>query len=529
MNDCNILNMSSEYEEYLHDESREKGSAHSIAFPVSEIQLRNVLRRIYEKVEPVTVQGSRTGITGGAVPWGHHIINLSKMDRIIGLRRDENSNNYLLKVQPGAVLSNVNNSLSKKNIDIQGWSKEQLKDFDAFCKEERMFFSPDPTETTASIGGMVSCNASGARSFYYGPTREHVYSVKVILSDSSSFYLERGIHKAEGLKFSIETDTGRTVEGRLPVYKMPKVKNASGYFTGKDIDLVDLFIGSEGTLGIISEIELKLNKFPLSIWGILAFFSCDEQAIEFSEELRREMKPNNKKYDAKLAAIEYFNSHSINLLRIQKRNPAFSKIPDIPDNLNTAVYFEIHGSNDDYVCDRVMEASQIIKKCGGNDSSAWVASNERELERFYFLRHAVPEAINLYIDEKRRIEPEILKLSTDMAVPNGKLKEVLNYYSETLEENKLNSVMFGHIGDNHVHVNILPGSVKEYEKGKTLYKEWGKKIVEVGGTVSAEHGIGKIKKELLEIMYGEAGIKEMKLIKKAFDPKGLLNKGNLFD
>ena len=529
MNDCNILNLTSEYEEYLHDESREIGSADSISFPLSEVQLQNVIKRVYDKGDSITVQGSRTGITGGAVPLEHHVINLSKMDRILGLKRDEKSGIFLLKVQPGAILSSVNNALLKKDIDVSDWSKEQQKAFEDFCKEERMFFSPDPTEKTASIGGMVSCNASGARSFCYGPTRGHIHSIKVILSDSSVLHLERGVHKADGLKFSIETGLGRTIEGSLPLYKMPQVKNASGYFTGKDIDLVDLFIGSEGTLGIICEIEIELIKFPPSIWGILAFFSCDEQAVEFSEVLKREMKPNNGLYDSKLVAIEYFNSHSINLLRIQKRNPAFSKIPAIPDNLNTAVYFEFHGSNDDYVCDRVMEASRIIKECGGNDSSAWVASNERELDRLYFLRHAVPEAINLFIDSKRKNDPKISKLSTDMAVPDGKLKEVLNYYNETLEENKLNSVMFGHIGDNHVHVNILPGSVKDYETGKALYNEWGKKIVELGGTVSAEHGIGKIKKELLKIMYGESGIKEMKLIKKAFDPKGLLNKGNLFD
>ena len=134
----------------------------------------------------------------------------------------------------------------------------------------------------------------------------------------------------------------------------------------------------------------------------------------------------------------------------------------------------------------------------------------------------------MLIGERKKTIPELTKLGTDMSVPDEGLEKVMRMYRAGLEAAGLEHVIFGHIGNNHVHVNILPRSMKEYEQGKALYLDWEKQVVDWGGSVSAEHGIGKIKTEFLELMYDEEGVQKMRKLKQLFDPQGLLNPGNLF-
>jgi D-lactate dehydrogenase (cytochrome) len=150
------------------------------------------------------------------------------------------------------------------------------------------------------------------------------------------------------------------------------------------------------------------------------------------------------------------------------------------------------------------------------------------MERMKKFRHAVPEAVNLTIDERRKTEPQITKLGTDLAVPDDCLERIIRLYRDGLSQAGLQSVMFGHIGNNHLHVNIIPANLEQYDAGKKLYLEWARAVVAMGGTVSAEHGIGKLKTEMLKIMYGEEGVREMLGVKRVFDPELRLNRGNLF-
>ena len=129
---------------------------------------------------------------------------------------------------------------------------------------------------------------------------------------------------------------------------------------------------------------------------------------------------------------------------------------------------------------------------------------------------------------KKKEGLKITKLGTDMAVQNNRLHDVYWLYKKALIKNKLNYVMWGHIGNNHIHVNLLPESEEEFNKGKEIYKAWAKEITRFGGTVSAEHGIGKLKTDYLTIMYAKNGVHEMREVKKIFDPGVILNPGNLF-
>lgn len=507
-----------QYPGYLRDESRRSGRADHISFPVSGEEIKQVLlaRRA------VTIQGARTGITGGAVPDGGQILNLSGMARITGLRIGPGHDEAFITVQPGLPLVELRKFLHTCEFDTDGWSAESLSALDFIRSSPPYFFPPDPTETSASIGGMVACNASGACSFRYGATRAYVEALQVILADGSVLSLRRGREKAVGREFSLKAEGGREYCGRLPEYVMPAVKNAAGLFAADNMDLIDLFIGAEGTLGIYSEIELRIIRLPACRWGVMAFFPSDASTVAFVESVRG-LPPGERP-----VAIEYFDAHALDLLRRAKAaDPSMTHIPEMPPDFHSSIYLEYHG-DEEQVGSAVAGLPDWMSSAGGNPDSTWIADSDRDLERFKRFRHAVPELVNQVIGERCKKEPQLAKLGTDMAVLNSELSRVMAMYRGALESAGLEYVMFGHIGNNHLHVNILPRSLLEFQQGKDLYLQWARQVTQWGGTVSAEHGIGKFKVALLREMFGEQGVRQMRDVKRVFDPDGVLNRGNLF-
>ena len=530
-NTTDFENVYPTHDNFLRDESRKKGHAVSISFPASEADVREILAVAKRRRLPVTVQGGRTGITAGAVPAGGHVLNLSRMNKITGLRHDPNSGRFFLSLQPGVALSDLRRALENKDFDAAGWQPAALEALALLRSRSSFFFPPDPTESTATIGGMIACNASGARSFKYGPTRQHIEGLRVTLADGSLATLRRGRQKAMKRKFSLLCDNGRGIEGALPSYRWPAVKNAAGYFSEEDMDLVDLFIGSEGTLGVITEAELALNPSPAFEWGVMAFFKRERDALIFVRRLRGDVvEPQTPVVRPMPVAIEFIDSRALDLLRDKKNEyDILIDIPNLPPAFHTGVYVEFHGDNEDVLSEAVTTLSELLAQCGGEESATWTAMDKREMKRLHDFRHAVPETVNLTIDERRKKEPRLTKLGTDMAVPDAELENIIGLYHAALDSISLQYVMFGHIGNNHIHVNILPESLQDYELGKNLYLEWAREAIRLGGTVSAEHGIGKLKTPLLKEMYGEEGIRQMRDVKKAFDPDLRLNQGNLFE
>ena len=329
-----------EFEEYLHDESRLAGAAERIAFPRNPTEVENLLRVWSREGSLVTVQGARTGISGGAVPRGGHILNLSRLKRFLGLRRAGPEGCYLLRVEPGVLLAEVDGALGRRELPTEGWDEASLGALAELEAAAPVFFPPDPTEATASVGGMVASNASGARSFGYGPTRRYVQALRLVLPDGCPLRLARGGTRASGRRFRLETDCGRVVEGELPGYSMPAVKNAAGLYCLPDMELIDLVIGAEGTLGVATELELLLVPRPESLVGLMVFFP-DEAAVEpFVTRLR------SRRTGALVAAIEFFDSRALQLLSRQKAsNPAFAELPEIPQGQASAVYVELHGKD----------------------------------------------------------------------------------------------------------------------------------------------------------------------------------------
>ncbi len=515
-----IRTMCDDYAEYLRDESRSVGTAESISFPKTEEDVREILRAEYAAGHRITVQGARTGLAAAAVPHGGHVMNMMKMDRVLGMRQDENGRFYVT-AQPGVILSQLKKQIESKKFETADWDEASQKAFRAFLDAPEQLLTPDPTEGSASIGGIVACNASGARSYLYGPTRGHVSAIRVVLRDGEVIALKRGEVFAKGRTMTLTTESGKTFTFALPTYQLPKTKNASGYFIADDMDAIDLFIGSDGTLGVTTAVELSLIPMPNLVWGVTCFFKQQDSAIRFVPMLRENVD--------KLASMEFFNGDALELLRQQKaNNTAFAQLPAVPQEYNCAVYTEIHCNTEDEALDRLFKIGEAMTACGGCEDDTWVARNGVDRDRLYFFRHAIPESVNMLIDRRKKIDPVITKLGSDMSVPDQYLAQIVAMYDSTLKELGLESAKFGHIGNNHLHVNILPRNGEEYRTGKELFKKWAAEVTRMGGAVSAEHGVGKLKADFLTIMYGEAHIAEMAKMKAVFDPKGLLGTGNLF-
>ncbi len=509
--------------DYLRDESRLIGYAERIFLPRDVEELSTLMKQARREGRLVTVQGARTGVTGGAVPQGGWIINLSRMDRVLGMRKT--SDGFRVTAQAGLRLAELNAMIRKQDFRSASWDHEALETLEAFRQAPPHFFPPDPTEQTASIGGMAACNASGARAFLYGPMRGFVEAALIVLADGDRLELRRGREQANGHVFSLRTLGGRELAGLIPGYEMPRVKNAAGYRTASSMDMLDLFLGAEGTLGVVAEIELRLIPAPPFQWGAIVFVSGEKAVLRLVEQARAE----DRYGPAPLAAMEFFDRGALALLRATRaENPDLVPTPEWPAETGAALYFEWHGWEEPAMEQRMMRLSERLAALGESEEAAWMATTAREMDRLKAFRHAVPEAVNRLIDVRRRTEPALTKLGTDMAVPDEHLSDTLAMYHADLEKEHFEHVIFGHIGDNHLHVNILPRSSAEYDKGRAIYLRWAERIASLGGTISAEHGVGKIKTALLRVMYGEEGVSEMRAVKRIFDPECRLNRGVLF-
>jgi FAD/FMN-containing dehydrogenase len=340
------------------------------------------------------------------------------------------------------------------------------------------FYAPDPTERTASIGGTIATNASGSRSFRYGATRRHILRLRV------AFMTGRVLDVRRGDKVDFE----------VPELPLPHTtKNTAGYPLAPGMDWIDLMAGSEGTLGMVTEAELQLLPAPADVLAGIVFLISDGAAVDVVDAWRR--IPG-------LRMIEYFDANSLELLR-----PHY---PEIPARAAAALLIEQEDGDIDFWADHAPEDS-------------WFAASDQDRERFRRFRHALPELVN---DTMRR--RGFIKLGSDYAVPPARNREMLAVYHAELMQHDLEYVIFGHIGDAHVHVNILPRSPAEFEAGQRLMLDFARHAVSLGGTVSAEHGLGKRKAHLLALQYTPGQIQSMLDVKRRLDPRWLLNQGNLF-
>jgi glycolate oxidase len=344
-----------------------------------------------------------------------------------------------------------------------------------------LLFAPDPTsEEESTIGGAIACNASGARTFKYGATRRHVRALKVVMA------------------------SGELVELR----RSDLEKNTVGYAFAHDP--IDWFIGSEGTLGIIVEAELSLLPLPHHVVGLAILFTTEREALNFIIATRE---------SSKLAArcIEYFDGRAIEIAR--NATPAGI----IPGGVAAMVYVEEEISDDlDSTLVRWMELIETIAA----DFEPLVFDGEARLREARRMRHSIPTTMNelgnTFRDSGGR------KISTDWAVPYRRLPEAIETARLLVSKVGIDQpVIYGHAGNGHPHQNFVARDARELATIEEVVEETLKRVLALGGTVAAEHGIGKIKRRWLPLQMNALQISMMTAVKSELDPLGILAPGNI--
>ena len=442
--------------EYLADASGFKGFADQVFVPSSEAEVVAVLKTASQERTPITVAGAGSGLTGARVPQGGVVLSLERF-RKLELREG------FARVGPAISLREIRDAAAPT----------------------RQFFAPDPTEIAASIGGAIATNASGSRSFHYGSTRRHIRALRVALMDGSVREYARG----------------DKVDFPIPSVPAPNTrKNTAGYRLEPEMDWIDLFCGSEGTLGVILEAEIELLPIPGELFAGVIFLPSDEHALAAVDAWRpcRELR-----------MLEYVDRNSLQLLS--------SRYPEIPSEASAALLIEAEDADLDAWEARLVSAGALVE-------ASWFGTEPRDRERFRAFRHALPELVIETV-----VRRGFLKMGTDYAVPVDRNREMLTFYRQRLEEALPGRyVIYGHIGDGHVHVNMLPGNPAEAETSVELLDEFARRAVFCGGTISAEHGIGKRKAKLMPLQYTPEQIQAMKDVKSRLDPYWLLGRGTIF-
>jgi FAD/FMN-containing dehydrogenase len=446
---------------YLSDASGLRGTAAEILIPENEASLAQILRDATASNTPVTISGSGTGVTGGRVPDGGWLVSLEKLNNIT--------------VERGYAVCGAGASLAAIN---------------AAAAPTKQFYAPDPTENSASVGGTVATNASGSRSFLYGDTRRHIRALRVVLASGEVLALRRG----EKPPFDI------------PSIPAPDVKkNTAGYFMRPDMDYLDLFIGSDGTLGVVSEVEVTLLDIPKTLFTGVVFFDSDARALDAVDVWRPV---------AGLRMLEYVDSASLDVVR--------SRFSEIPAEARVALIIEQAVGPDEDAEEAWLDR---LEASGALTDDSWFAASATDRERFRRFRHGLAEAVNEIIRQRG-----LMKANSDFAVPLARSRDILALYRETLDrEFPGQYVIFGHIGDAHVHINVLPPNKEEWQRAMDTMKAFAAAAVAMGGTVSAEHGLGKRKREYLQLQFTPDQIEAMKAVKRRLDPQWLLGRGTLFE
>lgn len=467
---------------YLEDTSNLKGQASALYLPENKQELINLILNCNQQKIPFTLSAGRTGTTAGCVPNQGVLISCEKFDRVLNIQKQT------VEVGAAVTLEKLEQAVNKKGLT----------------------FRARPTEPLAWILGVVATSASGVRGFGYGSVRDYVLEIEVILANGEVLLIKRGEIYAKKRIFDFYY-LGKNYKFSLPSYQRPKVKSQAGYFVQDNMDLIDLFIGSEGTLGVITKVVLNLQKIPFTIFEGLIFFDQENDALFFVEKMKLLRKENK----ANIVALEFLDKHSLGFL-----NPTHSFIPS---NTQSAVYFEQELKEGFNYQENIEFWAEVIEEHRGCLDTSILADTLKLREKIFAFRHSLPQQINEFL----RLHKQV-KVSSDIAVPEENFRKMYDFYKNIGDNSGIDYVNFGHIGENHLHFNFLPKTKEEYIKAKNYLLECCQFAVSLGGTVSAEHGIGKIKKEYLKIMYTKEQIMEMVELKKYFDPKGLMGRDNIF-
>jgi D-lactate dehydrogenase (cytochrome) len=465
--------------------------------------------------------GAQSSLTGGATPFGEVVVSTSRLNRIVS--QDARS----ATVQAGVALATL---------------EEALRALGAT-------YPPAPTFMGAFAGGSVATNAAGAATFKYGSTRDWVERLTVVLAGGDVLDLVRGECVASAGGFVIRTGTG-DLEVPLPGYRMPDVpKHSAGYFARPGMDLIDLFIGSEGTLGIVTEVTFRvLSPAPPSARA-LVLCGSERQGLELVAALRDASRETWRTRDPSgidAAAIEHMDARSLQIVR--EDGAAARLNVRVPDGAAMALLIQLElppGTTSDAVHADVAAAlspgapdtalgrfCRLLDRFDLLETTELAAPEDRHrVEQLVAFREAVPAGVNQRVGAARRgIDGRIEKTAADMIVPFERFGEMMAVYRDGFGARGLDYAVWGHISDGNVHPNVIPRSYEDVERGRAAILEFGREVARLGGCPLAEHGVGRnrVKQALLRQLYGDAGLEQMRAVKRALDPEGRLAPGVIF-
>ena len=465
--------------------------------------------------------GAQSSLTGGATPMGETILATTKMASIVDTTATH------VRVQPGVTIQALQEHLASSGA----------------------WFPPAPTFTGATAGGIVATNAAGPATFKYGTTRDWVAGLTIVLADGTILTLDRGQHVGRGRTLQVPARSGR-VEITVPAYTMPVVpKRSAGYHAAEGMDLVDLFIGSEGTLGIVTEVTFRI-LVPAPATG-LALVPCpsETEGLRLVEAIGRAARATWRTGDPHgidIAGIEHIDRRCLEIIREDGVDARCNV--SLPPGTDTAVLVQLElpaGTPRDEAFDQIAGAldegapdGPLVRFCrlladAGALDAAEIAlpGDRRRMDELIAVREAVPAGVNQRVGAaKRDVDPRIEKTAADMIAPAERFAEMTRIYRAGFEARGLDYAIWGHASDGNVHPNVIPRSYDDVVKGKEAILEFGREVVRLGGSPLAEHGVGRspVKQALLRQLYGDAGIEEMRAVKRALDPEWKLAPGVIF-
>jgi glycolate oxidase len=449
-------------EAYRHDASPLEGSPDGLLRPASAEEAAAQLQRAASEGTSVTPCGLRSSTTGaGLAPHG--------------------------LVQSCEKLTGIDVDVERRRAVVG--SGTVLREFKDHVEELGLFYPPDPTsERECSLGGTVACDASGARTYRYGATHRWVTGVEVAMADGSLQWFRRR-----------EAD-----------------KDAAGYAGLRD--LVGLVCGSEGTLGFITKVEVRLIDKPPAYMSGLAFFDDVAAALAFVATAREQ---DQRGTGVRPRCLELLDAGCLEIMRNQGSGVS------LPNEAGAAIFFEEEHAIDADEAVLMAWWTALESAPGALAEATVVATDPTRQEELRLLRHAVPATLN----EEGRSHAAAggRKISTDWSVPFGQLAPLVQTFDGWLADAGIDrSLRYGHVGNGHPHYNLIVKDAEERARGDAVVKKMCEAACAVGGTITAEHGIGKIKQAYVGFRFSPLEIETMKAVRRVFDPQGIMAPGNLF-
>jgi glycolate oxidase len=414
--------------------------------PTTNKEIQLITRYCFEKNIAITPRGAGSGLSGGSIPaYGGVVLSLERMNRILEIDIE----NLIVVVEPGVITNDINRQLKSYGLFYAGY--------------------PMSLET-CQIGGNVAENAGGGKAVKYGVTGHYVRGVEFV-----------------------------TASGDLVHFGGKIYKDVSAY------DIVHLMVGSEGTLGIITKIYLKVIPLPRERIVLLAPFDDVNQALRLPVILLKEMA-------VVPTSLEFMNHESLDFTyNYCNRSYPFPEA-------KSHILVEIDGDDEDRVFSLSEKIGNRLFDMGAKE--VYMADNSVLIEEIWKMRRAVPEAIHLALP---------VEMNEDISLPIQKIGDLLLIVEKLSQQYHLFSPVYGHIGDGNLHVTFAPKRKKDWRKDEpVIRKTFYGKVKELGGVLSGEHGVGLKRKNYLSQFYSLEEINLMRNIKKAFDPKGILNPGKIF-